>query len=270
MDLQEFIYAFNLATTLTVTDRKELYTLINKKINKEIDYSNSIKFYKLVELFNEQYLIFKKDYEELEKIDFGEYISFFNYGKTDSGRYLGVYIYGPNKDICDKDDTTTLYLLEENDKVYSYITNDINPFSEDYYRKEVYFDTNLLKKYLDFVEKHHLFLESYYSLKNKFIYGDGTTVLFSRINGEILEELETFELQFGNVYFNTEDFVDVFFKLGEDFAIDYGLSKIVLDKKEILENKKESIDNLTNNLFIDRDKLSPMYEKGKRLIKEGK
>lgn len=266
MNLEEFIYVFNLMTTLTITDRKELCNLINKKIQKEIDYSNSIEFYKLVELFNKQYLIFKKEYEKLEKIDFGKYIRFFNFGKVDNKRYLGIYIYEPNKDICDKEDTI-LYLLEEEDGIYSYVTNDINPFSEDYYRYEVEFDNKILKKYLDFVEKYDLFLNSYYELKNKFIYGDGTTVLFSKINGEIFEQLETFELDFGNLYFNTEDYGNITFKLGEDFYIDYDSSKIILNKTEILENKEENINKLANDLYVNCNKLSSMYVKEKQLVK---
>lgn len=269
MDLKEFIYVFNLMTTLTVTDRKELCYLYNEKINKEIDYSNSINFYELVKLFNKCYLLFKNDYEKLEKIDFGEYIQFFNFNKTENNRYLGIYIYGPNSDICDKGDTT-LYLIEENNTIHSYITNDINPFSKDYYWEEIQFDNNILKKYLDFVEKYDLFLSGYYNLKNQFIYGDGTTVLFSKINGDIFNKLENFEFHFGNLYFNTEDFVDVFFKLGEEFAIDYDSSKIILHDKEILDSKKENIDKLINGLYVNRSKLSPMYEKGKTLIKERK
>lgn len=269
MDLEKFIYAFNLVTTLTVIDRSELRYLINKNISKEIDCSNSINFYQLVELFNKQYLHFKKDYEKLEKIDFGEYIQFFNFVKTETSRYLGIYISSPNNDICDKGDTI-LYLLEENSAICSYITNDINPFDKDYYWEKVQLDNNLLKKYLDFVEKYELFLSGYYSLENKFIYGDGTTVLSSKINGDIFNKLEMFELHFGNLYFNTEDFINVFFKLGEEFIIDYDSSKVILEQKEILENKKEVIDNLINNLFINRTKLAPMYEKGKQLIKEMK
>lgn len=270
MDLEKFIYAFNLLTTLTIADRKELYNLINNKNNKEIDYSNSINFYKLVELFNKQYIIFKKEYEKLEKINFGEYIRFFNFGVSGSDRYLGIYISGLNKEISDKYDSTILYLFEENGTINSYITNDINPFSKEYYREEIRFDNNLLKNYLDFVQKYNLFLESYYDLKNKFIYGDGTTVLFSRINGEIFEELKTFELSFGNVYFNSEDNINVIFNLGENFSIDYDVSKVVLEQEEVKEAKKESIDKLVNNLFVDCMKLTPMYEKGKQLIKEKK
>ena len=123
---------------------------------------------------------------------------------------------------------------------------------------------------MDFVQKYNLFLESYYDLKNKFIYGDGTTVLFSRINGEIFDELKTFELSFGNVYFNSKDNINVIFNLGKNFSIDYDVSKVVLEQEEVKEDKKESIDKLVNNLFVDSMRLTPMYEKGKQLIKEKK
>ena len=139
--------------------------------------------------------------------------------------------------------------------------------SSDFYRKKVELDENLVKKYLDFLEKYECFLQSYYNLRNKFIFGNGTTVLFSRIEGEILEKLKTFTIAFGNNYFITADSIRILFNLGETLNIDYNLCEIEMDLKKI-ENKKEYIDELVNNLFINRSKLPVMYEKEKCLVKE--
>ena len=263
MNFERFIKEFNLATTLTITDRKE-FCRVNPKFN-EIDYSNSISFYQLVELFNKLYLEFEKDYKEIKQ-GLGEYMFFSGFYQYDNTRYAMIYLDNPIKEICDYEETL-LNITETDGKFESFITNDINPFDKNFYRKSVELDEELSKQYLDFLQKHDCFLQSYYLLKNHFIFGNGTTVLFSSIEGELLEKLKTFVLSFGNNYFNTADSIEILFNLGEELSIDYDSCKIVMDLKKI-ENKKQYIDELVNNLFINRSKLPVMYEKGKCLVKE--
>lgn len=72
MNLERFIYEFNLASTMVVKDNVEWAYILNNNIDKNMDYANSISFYHLVDSFNKLYLSFKKDYEKLRKLDLGE------------------------------------------------------------------------------------------------------------------------------------------------------------------------------------------------------
>lgn len=266
MDLKKFIYEFNLVSTLTLKDKEQLCYVDDLK--KEIDYSNSISLYDLAFLFNKQYLYFEKDYKRLEKYDFGEYISFLRFAKNEKSRYLIIYISNPNKDIC-KQEETLLYLVENENKTYSFVTNDINCYDPKYYKIDVKLSSDVVKRYLDFGERQELFLQSYNFLKNKFIFGNGTTVLFSKINGRVLERLESLVISFGNVYFNAEDYANIVLKIGDNLNIDYDSSDIFIHSIDI-QNKREYIDEVINNLYINREKLPRMYDKEKRLIKEMK
>lgn len=268
MNLKRFIYEFNLVSTQTITETEELFHVLSRKETKEIDYSNSISLYHLVELFNKLYLFFEKDYQKLEKIDLGECIEFLNFYKSSDYRLLEFRIVNPNKEICDVEETL-LYLIEDNEKIFSFVTNNLNFFAENYYRKDGELNEELVKKYLDLAEKHSLFLDAYKYFKNKFIFGNGTTVLFSKVNGVLLKKLDTFEVSFGNQYFNTSDYINIPFILGENFDIDYDSSEIIfhLEKQE---NKKEIIDELINKVCITCNKLSDVYKKEKQIIKEMK
>ena len=68
MELKDFIYHFNLSTTLTVTDTRELCYVINNKTGKEVDKSNSIS---LQEFYEKLGLEYNKELnvEILEKSD---------------------------------------------------------------------------------------------------------------------------------------------------------------------------------------------------------
>ena len=74
MNLEKFIYEFNLASTMVAKDNVGWAYILNNKINKEIDYENSISFYNLVDSFNKLYLKFKNDYDKLDKWNLGKYI----------------------------------------------------------------------------------------------------------------------------------------------------------------------------------------------------
>lgn len=265
MDLERFIYKFNLVTTLTVRDRYEWGNILNNGIDREIDFSNSISFFELVKSFNELYLLFKKDYDRLRKLNLGkelEILGFRRY-KTDNSIYrvLVIYIDNPDREICEYGETL-LYLFSKNGKIDNFITNGINIFDKNYYKERIKLDEELVKGYLDFFEKYSLLLDSYNFLKNKFILGNGTTTLFSKINGNLLDGLFTFEVSFGNIYFNSEDYINVVFNLGDDLSIDYEESQVILGLEKI-GNKKEVIDKTIHNLFINREKLSEMYLCGK-------
>lgn len=257
MELKDFIYHFNLSTTLTITDTKELCYVVNNKTGKEVDKSNSISFYHLVESFNKLNNLFLKDYEQLTKLDIGKKIELIRYSSFDDYRILTVYIEEPKKEIVDDCDTI-MYICQKDGKPYTIVTNNINPFDDDYYRKEISLKDEQIKEYLDFGEKYQTFFESYHKLKNEFIYGNGTTVLFSRVIGNF-PNFNKFELVFGNAFFNGEDYIKVNFELGEELKINYQESEVKLFSIDIDKNnekqKREVINTLLNELYVNKEKL---------------
>lgn len=269
MDLEGFIYEFNLVSTLTVKDVYDWACVLNNNTCKDIDYSNSISLYHLVESFYKLYILYKIDYDKLAKLNLGKkekIISFNSYKKGDN-ETLVIDIDEPNRDIFDTDNAI-LYLYKKENNTYNYISNGLYPYDNDYCTKELIIDLKIMKDYLDFGRKYGLLIDSYNFLYNKFIFGNGTSLIFSKINGEMEDGISSFEITIGNVYFNREDYINVVFKFGDNLLIDYDNSIVKLGDY-IVDNKKEVIDMLINNIYINRDKLSDMYCKSytKRLIK---
>lgn len=250
-ELDRFIKELNLVFTNTI-DRIE-FCRVGFDINTEnVNYENTTNLYNLVSSFNKLYLKFKKDYETLQKLELGKSIEILDFNKfnIDKDYYRTLIIYIDEPTICNHNDTL-LYICEKNDKIYSFVTNNINPFDKNYYRKDLKLDSEKCKEYLDLFEKHKLLLDTYKYLKNKFVFGDGTNTLFTRIKGEFLEELTDFEINFGQCFMNTEHYVKILFYLGKNLNIDIDKCKIILDCEEIKPNKN-LIDKFSNNIHINK------------------
>lgn len=262
MNLERFIYEFNLASTMVAKDNIDWACILNNKIDKKIDYDNSISFYHLVDSFNKLYLKFKNDYDQLDKWNLGEYIKvldvYSNEDENDLYRSLAIYIDNPDKIIGDYDETL-LYVVEKNGEIYGRITNNLNYFDKNYYNRKINIDVDKASKYLDFFLKYKLFIDSFDYFRNRTIFGNGTTMIFSKIDGDIFDSGCKFELSFGNAFFNYEDYIKVVFELGSELRINYDDSIVIFESKKI-DDKKDIIDKLINNLYIHNSKLSKLYD----------
>lgn len=270
MNLERFMYEFNLISTLTITDTIEWAYVLNHNIDKCVDYSNSICFYDLVKYFNDGYLLFSKDYEKLPKLILGSDIEIWDYCNSNDEKNQEMMLISIGKPIEDinNDYGVVLYLYIDNEKKHCYVTNGLNFFHDDYFKKDVILEDKIIKEYLNFGKKYKSLIDSYFFLQNKFILGNGCTALFSKIKGILFTNLETFEISFGNAYFNSEDYINIVFNLGENLSIDYDKSKVIFGLEE-KNNKKEIIDLLIYKLFINIDKLTDMYKNNnvKKLVR---
>ena len=269
MDLEGFIYEFNLVSTLTVKDIYEWACVLNNNTCKDIDYSNSISLYHLVESFYKLYILYKIDYDKLPKLNLGKKEKIISFSSYKNGNYetLVIDIDEPNKDIFDTDNAI-LHLYKKDNKIDNYISNGLHPYDKDYSTKKLPLDSVVIKEYLDFSRKYRTLIDSYNFLFNTFLFGNGTSLIFSKINGEMEDGISSFEITIGNAYFNREDYINIVFKFSDNLLIDYDNSIVKL-YDYIENNKKEIIDMIVHNVYINRDKLSNMYckEYTKKLIR---
>ena len=128
-------------------------------------------------------------------------------------------------------------------------------------------DESTVRKYLDFFRKYEPFLNTYIDIHNKLLFTNGTAILESHIDGNVMKELNTFTLKFGNYYLSSADLFEVPITLGENIKIDYDHSKAIYDSKPV-ENKKEVIDDLLRNLYVFRKDISELYGERKEDIFE--
>lgn len=211
-------------------------------------------------------MMFRKEYEELEKLDLGKNVSFWSFEKfpydNDNYRVLTLYIDEPK---ITNHFYTFLYLREINDEMKSFVTNQKHFGEKGYYRDSVELDEEISKKYLDLFEKYNLLMETYRYLINRQIFGnEGSYCMYTVIDyydpsSRIIEGLDNIKIKFGRYTMNTNRFIFLSVKLGKNFGIDYdNCSYIVNDKKLPLTNKE--YDNILHNTYINNE-----YTKDKRL-----
>jgi len=253
MNLNDFIYNFNLVTTKTITDIKELCTV--QKVNKQIDYSESISLIDMLNLFNQAYLKFLSDFKEVATLEFlGKKISFENFYFNSNTSVLYLSTAKPNLKYI-SENWYCIYIINYDDNNIDFIaTNGLDGLKRK--SKKLDIPNDIKNAYLSLMRKHKLFLDSYFRLKENFIFGNGTTVLFSKIYGDILTKLNSFELAFGNLYFNCEDIIKIRIDLGEKLKINS------IDKKG-LADKIQVINELLNKLYISTTNLPSLFKEVK-------
>ena len=85
-------------------------------------------------------------------------------------------------------------------------------------------------------------------------------LLFSNIDGELLNGLKTFTLTFGNAYMNASEFIEVTLKLDEKIEIVKSKLKLETFNENYQDSEQEIINYLLNNVYINNTKLSELYE----------
>ncbi len=263
MDLTNFIYDFNLVTTLTVKDPYEVCNVINNGRKRDINYDNSVSLYDIVNKFNTAYLAYDLKREHLSDIlkTLGRGTLYGYHSVSDDFALLILEVLDPSFEAFKDGNNIVNFIRRNGNDYFANVDNGKKRFSREFKSKGMDIEREKIKECLDIVRNHDLFLESFRELRNKFIFGNGTTVLFSKIDGEVLDKLPTFTLSFGNGYLNSSDFIEVKFKLGEKLIILYGSSKVTLDDEEIKdkEEKKRIIDELLDGLYINFEYLCGLY-----------
>lgn len=276
MDLKDFIYDFNLVSTLTAKEVYESCSIINNGREKDINYQDCISLYEIVSIFNDEYLNYIKDQKELKRITslLGKDVVYGNHGVSGNFTFLLLGVHNPYPDIFDED-YGEIYIANKDEEYFVSVNNGRKWSDSKYKYKIASFNIEIIKSCLDIVRRNNLFLEGYRDLVNKFVLGNGTTVAYAKIDGDILDKLDTFTLTFGNSYMNSSDYIEVKFRLGEKLEVLYDESKVILHDEEINDSdrKKKIIQELISSIYIHSDKLNDLYrstDNKKVYVKEDK
>ena len=254
--LDQYIKEWNLVFTNTLSNLD--FCRVDFDIDKvEVNYENSASFLDLASSFNKLYLLFKKGYDELEKLDLGEGVEALSFTKFeyngDQYRSLILYI---DKPTIMETGNKFLYLREINGKMKPFITNGNPQFGSGHSRNDIELDEKKSKKYLDFFEKHSLLLDTYNFIKRGWLFGDGTNGLYTFIDGgydsNLLNGLNNLRIAFGSTSFTTEYFINLLINLGENFGIDYDNSEMIINNQKS-KMDKETCDKLFANIYLNKE-----------------
>lgn len=263
MNLDNFIYDFNLATTKTVVDGYERCEVINMARKREIIYQDCVSLYDIVKKFNEVYQTFA-----LENKDFNEILSqlgdevWYEYHSLNEEYSVIVFnVFKPFKNILDNHQAVVSFINRGED-YYANANNGKKLFDSGYVSNALNICEEEISSCFELVKKYDLFFESFKELKNNMVFGNGTTVIFTKIDGNITDKLSEFTLSFGNSYLNYGDFIEVKFRLGKTLKILYGKSKVALKDEEIknYQTKKKIIDELLQKIYVNNENLGEFYK----------
>ena len=214
---------------------EEFKTQYNKAINnKDIN----ISLYNLIDKFNREYIKFKKEIDNLPKInDFKiRDISYDNSllvgGYNKDNEYIKIDILLTSKEIS--------YKVYKNNNLY------LGRDALDIFK----IDNNIINIYL-IANKYQLLLKAYNTFKSGLLVYDGTTTLTTKIDGFILDDLKSFRV-FGDTI---KGYFSVNYMLGNNLKID-SHNKLVINHQKIDNNKL--LDELIHSLYIDNNLLPEM------------
>ncbi len=270
MNIKEFEYRFNLASTHTAKDIKEWCDILSSDLDVKIKKENTISLYDFINSFNKLYNYFKRDLAMLPKYNFGKNISLISYEEKNEGtkheEFLMLYIDEPDKSIANGIGTNLLVWSKDN--VYeAYVTNNLGLLNKNHYFNKINIDTDVIRKYLDFFKKYNSFIETCKIIQTRSVFSNGTSIIFFSIDGDIMKGLNKITLEFGNYFLNVSEDFKIPILLGDDITIDYDNSEIRCRELEE-KNKVEIIDYLLKSIYIHRTNLSEIYanEKENKLL----
>ena len=268
MNIKDFEYRFNLASTHTAKDIQEWCDILSSGKERPLEMKNTISLYDFVSSFNKMYSNFKKDLASLKDYRFGENISLAYYGETyeenKRNALLMLYIDEPDKKLVD-DENTFLQIWAKDNEYEAYVTNNINPLDKNSYYNKVNIDKEVMKKYLDFFKKYSSFIEAWENIRTLSIFGNGTSMMFLQADGDIMNELNKITLTFGNYYMNDAETFEIPVLLGDNITIDYDGS-VIRDSELEESNKTEIVDDLLKNIYVHNKNISKIYENSEECI----
>ena len=240
--IDRFIYEFNLVSTGSVKDVEELMCRVNNN-DIDVDYKNSVSMYDFVNSFNKLYLKFRDDLELLPSLGIDGNIMLGWYDGCKNSKYERLTLFVGEEKI--------IYIDRINDRYECYIANVISVSDEDFGYEKLNISADVIKKYLEFGNKYDVLIDGYNNFKNKQIFCNGYSMMFTKINGGLFSESNTFEISFGNVSMNYEDYINIVFKLGNNLEIDYDNSMVKL-VGTLYDDKSMFIDDCIKRIYINK------------------
>ena len=248
--IDNFITTSNLIFTDTI--KREDLCRVNYDYKKETpNLENAISVYDLMKSFNDEYMRFKKDYEELGKIKLGKYNSLISvYNNKNNFKDIEIYV---EKPIMTEHNFTYYNIIEDDGKIESFVTGGGHPYNNpDFYREEVNIENFPIKDYLDLFIQYKDLFEKYKYFKNTQMFGDGTFCMFSwmdKYNANILNKLNEWNISLGGSYFDGEDYIELKSSFKKNFKINEDKCKFVYD----CENQNtNSYNDIAKKLYLNK------------------
>lgn len=229
------------------------------RIEKEpIKYDDSISLMDIGRKLNDLYVAFMKDYNALPvKLDVGEELDIQDYRERqyDDGfhRSAQLFIY-KNNQIKGNKSSLEFVVIDSNGEIKNFVNNRFccTIFDKRYICTRLDLDKDVLKSYLDLFQRHQEFIKVFanhesVSLSNQTWVMMG---LYKDRDLNITDGLKT--LQIHGYLSDSYNFIfDIYFKLGENFGIDFEKTKFLVHDREVKFTEEDIID-FANSIFVNK------------------
>ena len=260
--LDDCIKEFNLVLTNTI--EKQDYCQKGFSFDKaEICFDDCVSLYDVADIFNKSYQAFKKAYESMDQINFGENVKVCNYfeGPIDEDYYKTLILI-INKPSFVNHENDYLYINDKNGEIETFVVNSFNPFIKGYYCTNVDLDKEKCKKYVDLFSKYYPVVKFHDKNRLEALFGDGTHFVNLKMNsknGNILNGIDSIEFYLGSTFFLVPgDNITISVDLGENLGINPSLSDILLGYDQIKTNEDNLI-KILKNVYIHKQYLNYLY-----------
>lgn len=251
-DIRYAIKIFNIGSTSKKTDIRNLD--YNNK-TPQIDKKESVNIRTIIETFMKQYTDFKKEYDNIKKLDSYNDLEYIGFYKKSNEKSLCLSFFDNNKTMKSKYGYLSLILKEENDVCSCYVENDC--IGKDYDIKKKRINKKVIKSYIALFEKYKDLLDAYNFFQKQFVFGNGFNVMYIKINGNILNKLKSMEINFGNCCMNRSDDVSLEIELLNEHK--FLKEEITIDNKAI-EPTSEIETYLLNEVYLNKEYLPTLYK----------
>lgn len=257
-EIIECIKIFNMGSTIKIRDRKNAN--YNSELN--INYDENINIGDILTIFINEYLNFKEEYDKLPKLTGYNELTFISYGEYEKIKSISLDFYDNNKIMKSRNGYLILSLEEENGKYSSHIFNDF--LGTEFKEIDANIDSQIVKQYLDLFKKYKKLIDAYnYFSKKTIIFGNGYSSLFVDIQGEILDNLNSFKITFGNDILNKEMWIELNVEISNKSKF---IDKKIKVLKEEIKPASENIEYILKNTYLNKEYLPDIYKENKTSI----
>lgn len=229
-----------------------------KKIFFDGRTDKNIKLYDLLNMFNELYKEFKKEYDELDMSGLGEELAIYNMENgspicRDEDYSRRLYLYVLNPTFIKRGDT--VLIIEDNgEKITGRTCNSLLTYNYSIRDNvNVELDQEKTKKLLDLFEKYQIVFDLYKCLKHFTRISSSNKYLAFEVNtdgDDLLSGINNIKIYFDTFnLFSSNYNVRLIVNMGDNFGIDYEKSELLVDD----EKKKVSGNAIFDQLLEDTE-----------------
>lgn len=205
----------------------------------------------IVDIFINEYTNFKNEYSTINKLNYFRKLRYVNFNTYNDGKHLLLDFDFPNK----TKESLLLILKEKNGNYYAQMLNYLMDKDSISWQEKI--DKNTIRAYIELFEKYRNLLDAYLSMKKGLTFKTDSNTLNIKINGEILDNLESIEINFETIFMNKPNHLTFKVNLNKQDSLN---EQLVINNKNVDPTK---FSYFFDNIYLNLEDLPSLFQKPK-------